>query len=395
MAKPETPRTHTGTLPWIRLRSASSGPYVYKRMLGDVGPTATFGDLVAVYDKTDAPYGVGLYNPKSQIALRMLTRGRTDFSGESFFEERLGEAAALRRDLLKLDATTDAYRVVYGEGDGLSGLVVDKYADALGVEYYSLGMHRQRERILGALQKLYPGAAMVERASEHTQKMEGFRIKTENAPSVLIKENGVRFRVDLGGGHKTGFFCDQRDNRLALSTFTAGKTMLDVCSSTGGFGLYAKKLGGAESVTAVDLDPEAVAMVGKNAGLNQVRIEAVCADAYPYLRQAGENKRAWDVVVTDPHKLISNKDEFAEGRQKYYDLSRLALGVVKKGGLYIACSCSGMLDWEGFSTIVRGAAVRAGVRLQLLRKSGAGADHPIAIDFPEGEYLKVFWFRVT
>ena len=391
MAEATTPTE----LPRVKLRSASPGPYVFKRMLGQVDPKARPGDLVAVYDKLDAPYGVGLYNPKSQIAVRMLARGRTDFSADTFFEERITEAVSLRRDFLKLDATTDAYRVVYGEGDGLSGLVVDRYANTLVVEFYALGMYQQRERIHAALGKLFSPTAIVERASDHAQSMEGFRLSPKPAPSVLIQENGVRFRVDLAGGYKTGFFCDQRDNRLALASLCAGKSVLDCCSYTGGFGVYAKKLGKAETVTCVDLDAEAIAMVGKNAGLNQVRIETVQADAFPYLRQAGENKRSWDVVVLDPAKLISSREDFAEGRQKYYDLNRLGLSVVKKGGLLVTCSCSGLFSWEDFATAVRGAAVRAGVRLQLLRKSGAGPDHPLVPDFPEGEYLKVMWYKVA
>jgi len=170
--------------------------------------------------------------------------------------------------------------------------------------------------------------------------------------------------------------------------------VLDVCSNTGGFGLYAKKLGGAASVTCVELDPEAEAMARRNAGLNQVKLETVCADAFPYLRQAGVNKRRWGLIVLDPYKLIGSREEFGEGRQKYFDLNKLAMGLIEDGGVLVTCSCSGLLGWEEFARIVRGAAAAAGKRLQIFRRSGPGADHPVAADFPEGEYLKLFWCRV-
>ncbi len=387
------PAGHTGGLPWVRIRSASSGPHLYKRMLGAVDPKARPGDLVAVYDKTDAPYGVAIYNPKSLISLRLLSRGKADFDADSFFADRLGAAVALRRQVLELDKTTDAYRLVHDNGDGLGGLVVDRYGDFIVLEFYSLGMFRQADRIEGILKGFFPNARFVRRASEHTQSMEGFRLGAQAPARARIRENGVLFEADLAGGHKTGFFCDQRDNRLAAAAWAKGKKVLDICGFTGGFALYAKIVGGAEEVTTVELDPESSELARKNSNINNARIKTVCADAFPYMRQAVANKQTYGLIIVDPYKLIANREGWALGRQKYIDFNKLALALLEPGGLLITCSCSGMLPWDEFQAIVRTAAGASGRRFQILRKSGAGADHPVAADHPEGEYLKVIWGR--
>ena len=202
------------------------------------------------------------------------------------------------------------------------------------------------------------------------------------------------FEVDLAGGHKTGFFCDQRDNRLYASSLAGGRDVLDICAYTGGFGVYAMKLGGAKSATCVELDPEAVELAKRNANINRVKIDPVCSDAFPYMRQMFQNSRRYDMVILDPYKLVASRDEREKGIFKYRDFNRLALSLVAEGGLFVTCSCSGMVSMEDFSHIVRGAAVNAGRRAHIFRKSGAGADHPVASDYPEGEYLKAIWARV-
>lgn len=388
------PKGHELPIPWVRLRSTASGHQLYKRMLGEVDPKARPGDMVAVYDRSDAPYGVALYNPRSLIALRLLTRGIGAFDPDAFFNERVSTAVTFRRKILDLDARSDAYRLVHDNGDGLPGLVIDRYGDCIALEFYSLGMYKQAARIERALKLHYPNARFFHRASPHTQSMEGFKLDPNVGTGTRVKENGVTFVVDPSTGYKTGFFTDQRDNRAALVPFVKGKKVLDVCSYTGGFALYAKKLGGAEEVTAVELDLDAAAILKMNANANQVRVDAVCADAFPYLRQAAVNSRRYGVIVLDPYKLIANQEGYALGRQKYIDLNRLGMVVLEPGGILVTCSCSGMLSWDEFTQFVRTAAGSAGRRVQIFRKSGAGADHPFAADHPEGEYLKVLWCRV-
>jgi 23S rRNA (cytosine1962-C5)-methyltransferase len=389
------PETHALPIPWVRLRSAASGHQLYKRMLGEVDPKARPGDVVAVYDRTDAPYGVALYNPKSLIALRLLARGVGGFDLDVFLAERIGQAVSFRRETLALDETSNAYRLVHDQGDGLPGLVIDRLGDFIVLEFYSLGMFKLAERLEKALKVHFPKATFVRRASTHTQSMEGFTIDPRGAGGGgRVKENGVQFQVEPTAGYKTGFFCDQRDNRLALARFTKDKSVLDVCSYTGGFGLYAQKLGGAKETTCVELDPDACELIKKNANINQVRIDAVNADAFNYLRQAQQNGRKYGVVVLDPYKLISSKEGYKLGRQKYLDLNRLGAYLVEPGGVLVTCSCSGMLSWDEFQQFVRTSCGSAGRRASIFKKSGAGADHPFAADHPEGEYLKVLWCRV-
>jgi len=392
--KAEPPPGHASPLPWVKLRSASATSSIFKRMIGDKDPKARPGDLVAVYDKVGAPYGVALYNPKSLITLRLLTRELAGFDPEDFFAKRLSRAVELRRALLNLDATSDAYRLVHDLGDGLPGLVVDRYGDFIVLEFYSLAMFRQAERLERLLSAHYPGARFVRRASDYTQSMEGFELASHGKTVTRIKENGVVFQVDLTGGHKTGFFCDQRENRLAVAGLCAGRRVLDVCSYTGGFGLYAAKRGGAKSVCCVELDPESCGLIQKNARLNDVKLDIVCVDAFPYLRQMGANQQTFDLVVLDPYKMIASREGYRLGRSKYVDLNRLALSVMAEGGILVTCSCSGMLSWDDFLAAVRTAAGSARKRVEIFRKTGAGPDHPVAADHPEGEYLKAVWCRV-
>jgi 23S rRNA (cytosine1962-C5)-methyltransferase len=270
---------------------------------------------------------------------------------------------------------------------------VDRYGVYIVLEFYSLGMFRQAERLERLISELIPGAKYVHRASEYTEKMEGFHIESGPAVKTRVQENGVVYELNLAGGYKTGFFCDQRDNRLAVAGMAAGRSVLDVCSYTGGFGLSAAK-GGATEVTLVELDPEASAQGERNAKLNKAKVNSVCTDAFPYLRQMAANGNSYGLVILDPYKFIATKEGYRLGRQKYIDLNKLGIPLVQPGGLLVTCSCSGMLSGEEFAQVVRTAAATTGRRVQVLRRSGAGGDHPVAVDHPEGEYLKVLWCRV-
>ena len=222
-------------------------------------------------------------------------------------------------------------------------------------------------------------------------------MRSPDRKSTLIIENQVRFQIDLTHGHKTGFFCDQRENRLLLTEFTAGADMLDLCCYSGGFGIYALLLGKAANVTAVDLDEDAIALAQRNANLNKIpraHYQTVHADTFPYLRQVQAAGRQFDIVVLDPPKLIPSQDDFFEGRGKYFDMNKLAMGCIKPGGMLLTCSCSGLLSGEDFFNVLRGAARAAGKRVQVLRTTGAGPDHPVMTECPESAYLKALWCRV-
>jgi 23S rRNA (cytosine1962-C5)-methyltransferase len=388
--------------PWAQLKYVTFQPAIFPRLLGEVSPDARPGDWVSVYDKNGERVGAGLFNPRAKIPLRVVAHGAEPI-GEDYFDRALRSAVGLRRDLFKLDAETDAYRLVNSDGDGLSGLMVDRYADVLLCEVFSLGIAQRLPGWLPLLHELAGTRFARVQVDHDLGSLEGIKPSTFNetnaaAPrAVKIRENAVRYEVDFAEGHKTGFFCDQRENRRAIAQFTKGARVLDLCCYTGGFSLCAKVLGGAADVTSVDLDEAAVAQARRNANLNQVRLNLVHADAFAYARQMYQNKEAWDVVVLDPPKFIFTRDAHGnwEGRQKYEDLNQLAVGLVKPGGIFVTCSCSGLLSLEDFEQHVIKAAHRLNRRLQFFNRTGPGPDHPVYSNCLEGRYLKVLWSRVT
>jgi 23S rRNA (cytosine1962-C5)-methyltransferase len=207
----------------------------------------------------------------------------------------------------------------------------------------------------------------------------------------------VRYEVDFASGHKTGFFCDQRENRKSLARFCKGARVLDLCCYSGGFALSAKVLGGAGEVTGVDLDEKAIAAARRNANLNRVALQLVHADAFAYARQMQGNRESWDAVVLDPPKFIFTREDRgnSEGRRKYEDLNQLAISLVRPGGLFVTCSCSGLLSLEHFEQHVIKAAHRLGRRLQFFDRTGPGPDHPVYSNCLESRYLKVLWARAV
>ena len=398
-AIPDRSLEPSGELPVVAVRAAGNHPFVYRKMI--VGPVGRLrpldGDLVRVVDRDHLPIGFGLWNGRSQISLRLLAPG-IEPPGLEFWARRIDRAVALRREALGLDATTNAYRVIHAEGDGLSGLVVDRFDDVLSAEVFSLGMYQRIGPILDLVaQRLGTGHVRVG-VNDRIALAEDFSgrpiASPKLPPRVTITENGVRFRVLFEGSHKTGFFCDQRDNRLALTKFCAGRSVLDVCCYTGGFSLYALKKGGASDVTGVDLDEKAVALARDNANANQVRPTFVHADGFGYMRQMAVNNRSFGVLVLDPPKLIPGRLDISSGKRKYFDLNVLAMRLVEPGGLFLTCSCSGLLAPEEFLVLLRAAARKAGRSAQVLAVTGASPDHPVGLDALEGAYLKAVWLRM-
>jgi len=387
--------------PWAQLKYFTFQPAIFPRLLREASPDARPGDFVAVYDKAGQRLGAGLYNPRAKIPLRVVAHG-PDALSEEYFSRALQRAVSFRREALKLEAISDAWRVINSDGDGLSGLIIDKYGDVLLCEVASLGMALRLPRWLPLLHAAVGTKYARVNVDHDVGSMEGIKPSTFNetnaaAPTaVKIREHGIRFEVNFATGHKTGFFCDQRDNRLKFAQFTSGARVLDLCCYTGGFGLSAKLKGGAEDVTCVDLDEDSLDQAKRNANLNQTRIKFVHADAFAYARQMGINGEKWDTVVLDPPKFIFTREDYGnfEGRQKYEDLNQLAIALVKPGGFFATCSCSGLLSLEDFEQHVIKAAHRLGRRLQFFDRTGPGADHPVFSNCLESRYLKVLWARV-
>ena len=380
----------------VRLGGALWHPFVFRKQLGEISRQALPGDLVELCGSSGETVGYGLFNPEAEIAVRVLRSGQRR-ADEAWWSDRLAQAVSLRKETLRLDEVTQAYRVIHAEADGLPGLVVDRFGDVLVAECFSLGMYQRAEAILDQLQVLLGTKHGVVRAAPMSQEHEGFQADAYGSADCPIRttivEYGTKFRVSFAGGHKTGFYCDQRENRERLSKFCAGKSVLDLCCYTGGFALQARQLGKASEVTGVELDEETVALARDNANLNQAKINFVQAEVFGYMRDMLRNRRKFDVVVLDPPKLIRSRTEIEEGRHKYFDLNRLAMQLVNPGGILLTCSCSGLLDMEEFTRIAV-AAPEVGRRGQILAKGGAASDHPISTNCPESEYLKTIWMRL-
>jgi 23S rRNA (cytosine1962-C5)-methyltransferase len=386
------------SLPAVRLKieRRSSHPWIFQKMVDKPPARIPPGSVVDILDRAGVWLGRGFYNGHSRIALRVLTDKQEETVDEAFFARRLEEAITLRRQFLKLDQVTDAYRLVFSEGDNLSGLVVDRFGQTLVLEFFAAGMFRVRQLLQNILARHFPEARFYWFAEEHVQKQESFDCRPPEAPPPgVITEQGLRFRVAPGSKHKTGFFVDQRENRRFLADFCAGRKVLDLCCNTGGFAVYAKALGQAEEVTGVDLDEEVIALAKQNANLNQARIRFVRADLFAWLRDIAPSGQRFDVVVLDPSKQTRDREDVEFALKKYLDMNRLSLLSVAPGGIFLTCSCTGLVSEEAFLHTIRKAAWQAGRQVQVLRVSGAAADHPFLLHVPEGRYLKAVFCRVS
>jgi 23S rRNA (cytosine1962-C5)-methyltransferase len=393
-------------------------------MLGDVSRNARPGDLVSVYDKFGHRVGTGLFNPRAKMPLRVVVHSGEPI-GEEYFELAIRRAVALRKDMFKLDEATDAWRVINSDGDGISGLTIDRYADVLYCDVYSLGIFQRLPKWLPLLHELLGTKHVRVHVDHEIASVEGIKtgrwasssyakatedksprsalpseaLAKEGPDKVRIREGGVKYEVDFAEGHKTGFFCDQRDNRKRFGTLVKGSRVLDLCSYTGGFAINAA-LGGATEITAVDLDEAVITQGRRNANLNQVspnKLKWVHADAFAYARQMQKNGEKFDAVLCDPPKFVMTREPAgaSEGMRKYSDLNQIAASLVKPGGLFVTCSCSGLVSLETFEECVIKGAHRLNRRLQIFDRTGPGIDHPVYSNCPESRYLKVLWSRVV
>lgn len=383
-------------LPVVQLKNAwnSTHPWIFQRLVDKPAQRPRPGQIVDVLGIDGDFIGRGFYNGHSRIALRMLERDPDVAVDAEWFARKIAEAVHLRRDILRLDEVSNAWRVVHSEGDGISGLVVDRYDDLLVVEFFSAGAFRHREWIYDALRQQFPGCRFHASADEHVQKQESFDFRgSEPATPAVISEHGVKFRADPAGAHKTGFFADQRENREWLSRQASGKRVLDLCCNTGGFAVYAA-VRGASEVVGIDIDEAVIDIAKGNAKLNNVRPRFVQADIFPWLRDAAATGEQFDMVILDPAKMTRDREQVINALKKYLDMNKLALGVVKPGGLFATFSCTGLVSEEQFLDMLRRAAFYAGRTVQVLKISGAGPDHPFLAQVPESRYLKAVFCRV-
>ncbi len=379
----------------LRPRQLPYGPWIFRKMVLYPPHKIPNGSFVGIRDKQARLLAHGFINRRSEITFRVLGGpGDTDF--RALLRARLTAAHDFRTQVLKLHEVTDAARIVHGEADGLSGLIVDRYGTTLVVLIYTLGWVRHADVLEAELRRLPGVERLVFLADPRSAEIEGYTIPAPpKGLSQQIREHGVTFQADLSEGHKTGVFLDQRDNRSLVSRYAHGRRMLDLCTNSGGFALHAKKRGHAKSVTGVDLDEKAIAAAQRNAKLNQLAIEWVHADLFDYLRArtaAGDN---WDLVVLDPHKLAAGRGEVEAALSRYRDMNRLAFEAVKPGGLLATFSCSGAVSEDQFIGVVHEAARLAKRHAKVLHFLCAAPDHPVNLDFKEGRYLKGCLIHVT
>jgi 23S rRNA (cytosine1962-C5)-methyltransferase len=378
----------------LKIERRSNHPWIFQKMVEKPPTKPRPGSIVEIYDRDNTWCGRGFYNGHSRIALRVLTIDPDEAIDEAWFHRKIAAAVSLRRDVLKLDEVGNAWRVMHAEGDGISGLVVDRYDDLVVVEFYSAGAFRHREWIFVALSVQFPGCRFYWSADEHVQKQESFDLHKQEVPEpAVITENGIKFRAAPGSAHKTGFFADQRDNREWLSHQVAGRTVLDLCCNTGGFAVYAAARGAAD-VLGVDIDEAVIEIAKGNAKLNGVRPRFVQADIFPWLRDAAARGETYDVVILDPAKMTRDREQVIPALKKYLDMNKLALGVCKPGALLATFSCTGLVSEDEFLDMIRRAAFYANRTVQILKVAGAGADHPWLAHVKESRYLKAVFCRV-
>lgn len=379
--------------PAIRLATdlVPNGPWIFARQCEAPRERIEDGSLVEVVDAQGRFVGHGLFNEASDIRVRLLSRGKkSDLrSPREFLLRQIAAADRVRKKLLRLPEVTSAYRVVHAEGDDLPGLIVDKLGDVLVCEHHALGFWKLREDVERALNELYPGLRVLHRVPPSAARKEGFEPPAENddVGFVEIVEHEVRYRIAPGRGHKTGFFCDQRDNRLRVAAFARGQDVLDLCCNTGGFSFQALRAG-ARRVTAVDLDEVVLERAKDSAALNGVELELVHDDLFRVLREVRGARVRPGVIVLDPHKVITGKAGIEEGLVRYGDMNTLALEAVRPGGLVATFSCSGALELGAFLGMLFQSARRAQRSVRLLEVLGAACDHPQRPDFSRSRYLK-------
>jgi 23S rRNA (cytosine1962-C5)-methyltransferase len=370
-------------------------PWVYgnavERMEGDAAP----GDVVSVTDQEGRFIGRGIWNPRSQIPVRLVTR-KDEPVAQAFFAARL-QAARERRARVGLPSDrTTAYRLVNSEGDDLPGVVIDVFGEAAAIQVTTLGMALRRPMLVAALTEVLSPQAIYEVASPSYAELEGFAAQSRvvsgpGAAAVPCLEDGIALQVEPLVGQKTGMFLDQRPSRIRVGQLARGARVLDCYAYAGGFSLQAAR-GGAREVTAVDSSARAVARIEAHAAANGVSVRAVEADTFRFLETA--TPRSYDLVVIDPPKFARARKDLDAARKGYERLNALALGACAPGAVLVTCSCSQNVSAEDFERIVAAGAKQAGRSVRVLEQSGPGADHPLPPGFTEGQYLKVLFLAV-
>lgn len=370
-------------------------PWVYASAIDSIGGKPQAGDTVYIRNSSGEPLALAAYSPVSQIRARIWTWDTEAAIDHDFLSQRLQQAIDLRAQVIPAGATT-AMRLVHGESDGLPGLIVDRYNDTLVLQVLTAGMEAKKAMLVELLQDLTGCKQIIERSDVDVRELEGLEPtkgmlagEPINEP-LVIEENGLKFRVDLEGGQKTGFFVDQRDNRQLLRQMVQRKSVLNCFCYTGAFSVYAFA-GGASSVLSMDSSEPAMSEVQHNLQLNGFGdrdSELMTADVFTALRKFRDSRRSFDVIILDPPKFAPTSAQAEKAARGYKDINLLAFKLLNPGGMLFTFSCSGGVSRDLFQKIVAGAALDAGVDARIVAQLSQAGDHPIALNFPEGQYLK-------
>ncbi|MGC8777662.1 MAG: class I SAM-dependent rRNA methyltransferase, partial [Candidatus Caldatribacteriaceae bacterium] len=373
-------------------------PWVYQgECEGDDLPPGT---VVIIQDWRGKILGKGHFNPRSRIALRILTRDAEENIDSSFFRRRI-ERALRYRERYVFRPDTDCYRLVFAEADFLPGLIVDQFGSYLVVQILTAGMEQHRGVIGETLQTLLSPRGIYERSDVSVREFEGLPLRQgfwgkEFDTRVEVREHGLRLLVDLALGQKTGYFLDQRDNRLFLAPFVRGGRVLDCFSYIGGFGLHAASFG-AREVVGVDISEEAVKLASHNARLNGfegvIRFEV--ANAFDFLREMDGQKERFDVVILDPPAFVKSKQALSGALRGYKEINLRAMKILSPGGILVTSSCSHHLSPELFVDLIQDASLDVKRRVRILAERGQALDHPVLLGYEESRYLKCLVVEVV
>lgn len=373
-------------------RAKSGHPWLFSNEVEHPTPLPLNPGLVKVKDERGSFFGYGLYNPRSLVSVRLLTRSKGDIPGSAdWFAERILKAADFRN---RIYPERTACRLIHGESDGLPGLVVDYYNGVLAIQIHAAAMEALLEPLMEAFRETLRPSAVILRNDHEKRSLEQLEsyvkvVEGELPETVEIEEYGVRLAIDVMQGQKTGHFFDQAENRLALAPFAEGAEALDLFCYSGAWGLKLL-LDGAKSVTAVDSSERALELANRNAELNSVadRFHAERADAFAWLSQARAEKRRFDIVAADPPAFAKGAKQTRKALRGYEDLHRQTIRLVRDGGILCACSCSYFVSESDFLSILVKAASRERKQLRILEIRGQSRDHPILAAMPESRYLK-------
>jgi 23S rRNA (cytosine1962-C5)-methyltransferase len=369
-------------------------PWIFSGAIHQADESIAFGETVDVLSSQKGFLARAFYSPYSQIRLRVWTFEDEPVDTE-FFRKRI-HTAVHSRDARGLRRDTDAYRLIYAESDNLPGLIVDRYGDVLVLQSLTAGSEFWKETIADLLLEETGLTTIYERSDADVRELEGMEPKigvlrgTLPQPPTTIHEHSLIFNVNFAGGHKTGFYLDQRRNRLRVRELAKDKDMLDCFCYTGGFSVNALA-GKAKSVLSVDSSGDALTLCKENISLNQLdetRHTILEGDVFQTLRKFRDEARSFDMIILDPPKFAPTAAQVERAARAYKDINLFAFKLLRPGGMLVTFSCSGGVDEGLFQKIVAGAALDAGVEAQIIEHLSQAADHPVALNFPEGMYLK-------